>query len=291
MLPAGCAHHTEGIRPTDPVDLGSVYFYGRFFIRSDMDAQTVGLFMSCSDGAEYRLWLSTDRMVQVIRAKPAICALTEVVYTNADGDIVSHLKPPAAWVHPSIFDAGHAYYLGDFVGATAFKVSNHILFNEYRVGWTMDAVDENFGLTTREMKRSFPNLATLPVADLRFAPRRRPPQRTGGLLADELLSPARVARIAPFLNSQYATLAECASACGKGQCLPFRADTGPAIECIHRCKADADCPPHLACNCSLSKRTDCLAIAELPDDAVNGICMPAAAPPAAHRPPLSVPGD
>jgi hypothetical protein len=142
------------------------------------------------------------------------------------------------------------------------------------------------------MKRSFPNLASLPIVDLRLAPRRPPPKNTGGLLADEPpLSPARVARIAPFLNSQYATPAECASACGKGQCLPFRAATGPAMECIYRCRADRDCPPHLACNCSSGERTDCSAIARLPDDAMNGICMPAAVPPAAHRPPLSVPGD
>jgi hypothetical protein len=94
------------------------------------------------------------------------------------------------------------------------------------------------------------------------------------------LTPARVAALAPFIKRVYPSPAACEGACGRGQCLPFRGASGPAMACVTRCSRDIECPQGLACNCPNDEKPEgaCQPIATTPEDPMAGICLSSPAP-------------
>ena len=177
MLAAGCAGYPKGIRPDEKLSMESAYLYGRFLIKSPQSSlrmhgyPTVELIIRCADGAAYPIWFSTENIVQVIKIKPANCALVQVAYTDADGTVRRYRPAPLAWVRGEDFAPGRAYYLGDFMAKATFR-SDWKLFHW---SWDVNPVDGGYEPATAEMKRTFVNLAALPTDDRRFAPRRPPP--------------------------------------------------------------------------------------------------------------------
>lgn len=128
------------------------------------------------------------------------------------------------------------------------------------------------------MKRAFPGFASLPTVDRRLIPAR--PRKIGNgvkaLPGEPSMSPERVAGLAPFISRDYATPALCEAACPNGQCLPYRAQSGPVIACVIRCDKDADCPAKMACNCPNAERPagpGCHPIASTPTDAMSRVCL------------------
>jgi hypothetical protein len=268
----GC-WYTSGIRSDEKVRKDRTYLYGRFAIApaselggGQLTYLSMGLVVRCEDGASYTFKFLNKRDVQVIEAQPSRCALAEVIYTNDSGMISSRSQPLPSWVHTDVFAPGTANYLGDYFAVSKIRP---ITFGR-RLTWMANPVDDRYESTTADMQRAFPHLAVLETMDKRLAPRRRP---LGPPVAGPPLSPERVARIAPFTNRRYADPAACAAACPKGQCLPFRGETGPAMACIIACTSDQDCPQGLACNCSSARDPECKPIARTPGDAMEGICL------------------
>ena len=294
-LVAGCAINTTAVRTDQALDATSAYVYGRFVIKAapfslgGVDApvnQTVGLVIGCNDGTNYRLFFSRERIVRVLKIRPAKCAVREIQYVDDMGIIRGSKLPPPTWVHLNDFAPGHAYYLGDFF-AVASRERVQVYPARFLLTWDMDPIDDHYAETTAEMREHFVALAALPFHDQRLAPR-RPAPKHGLAGADEpLMSPERIARLAGFVKTTFATPAACAAACRTGDCLPYRASSGAAMTCVVHCMTNGDCPTGMACNCSTHSGPDCQAVAETPGDSMEGICMPvgpAATPSSAANP-------
>ncbi len=285
-LAAGCAHYTPSLGPEAKArpDLG--YFFGRFHIDGAQMAlrldglQTMGFVMRCDDGHAYTIRFSLEKRVQVIAAYPARCALEELVFTDVDGVVMgsNYVKgnPPGGFV----LAAGTAYYLGDYFAESTIKKSRRVIVTMLRMNWQLTSADDNYELTSAEMKRTFANLAGLPTQNKMLLPREHVPgdarKHAGGTRRgpEDVVSPDRAARLAGFTKRRYATPAECEAACPEtGDCFPFRGDEGPAMTCVVRCKTDKDCPEGLACNCPNGDGSACHAIASTPDDRMAGICL------------------
>jgi hypothetical protein len=286
MLGAGCAHFTGGLGPADRPSPARGYVYGRFRIEAPRAAlgmdgyQTAGLVIRCSDGGEYTIRFSIESRVEVIAANPARCALEEIVFTDADGVVKARRR--ARGDPPDGFElaAGTAYYLGDYFAESTFESSWKVIATEFHRTWKLTAAEDNYDVTSAEMRRTFPNLAGLSTQNRMLMPRKRVPgdarkhedgARRG---PGEVVSPERAARLAGFTKRRYATPAECEAACPEsGDCFPFRGDDGPAMTCVVRCKTDKDCPAGLACNCPGGGGSGCRAVASTPDDRMEGICL------------------
>ncbi len=180
---------------------------------------------------------------------------------------------------PLDFAAGRAYYLGDYFakGDLWFRSAGLTTIEHWE--WAVSpAVGNHYAATTAEMRQTFPNLAALPTADLPLVPppRRKHDNGIGPGPGEPPMSPERVARVASFIESSYATPAQCEAACPAGQCLPYRTESGAAMACVIRCDKDADCPRGTVCNCPNSEKAagpDCTPIAWTPQDQMARICL------------------
>lgn len=284
----------SAIRPDDKVDPRSAYLYGRFFIRADAQGgayeshQSIGLRLWCADRSQYTIWFSQTRDVQVLKADPSECALVRVSFANASGITTRTVDAAPELRRLQEFAAGRAYYLGDFFARGIVERTQHVGFYEIFQSWAMDPADDRFDATTADMQRTFPNLARLPTTDSRLI-RAKPAVKRGAVVItdpkESLMTPERIARVAPFVRRTFGSPAECEAACPTGQCLPFRGEKGPAMTCINRCNSDSDCPSGLACNCPNSEKADgpdCRPIATTPADRLARFCLsvePAASAP------------
>ena len=283
-IAAGCSTYTATLRPTDQVKPDLAYFYGRFQVHAKRTVfgtntkdsqQTMGFVLRCDHGVEYTIRFSPENRVQVIGAWPTYCALSEVIFTRADDQIVG--RQP---VIESGFKlaAGTAYYLGDYVAESTAKSAWRLLTAEYTRTWLLTAAEDNYEAATAELKRTFTNLAGLSTENRMLMARKCVVCDALKLAAqdtpDDVVSPERAARLAGFTKRRYATPAECEAACPKsGECFPFRHEGNPAMTCVVRCRSDKDCPQGLACNCPDGDGVACRAIASAPDDRMAGICL------------------
>jgi hypothetical protein len=131
--------------------------------------QSMGFVIRCKDHNRYTFG-SRKRGVQVLEVAPSRCWLMEAVLADQDGFIRGRLpaRPPLKRILD--FSAGRAYYLGDYFATGDFKVGRG--YREWR--FAMSPADDRYESTTAEMKRTFPNLASLPTSDSRLIPAREP---------------------------------------------------------------------------------------------------------------------
>ncbi len=281
---AGCAVYTSGIHSDASVQAGSAYLYGRFFMNALPEEgaiaggrQSMGMVIRCQSGSSYTLGSLDKRDVQVLEIKPSRCWLDEVIFADENGIVRKRLKVPPEMQRPHDFTAGRVHYIGDYFAKG--DLSFQLAANTEHWEWTMSAAaGDRYEATTVEMKRAFPNLASLPVDDLRLIPasERKRGNGIGPSPGEPPTSPARVARLAPYIRRSYATPAQCEAACPTGQCFPYRGESGPAMACVIRCDRNSDCPTGLACNCPNSESgagPDCRPIAAAPKDPMDRICL------------------
>jgi hypothetical protein len=283
VLICACVTTTSAVAPDEKLDPRFAYLYGRFQIRADDQPgpgrQSINFKVRCGDGREYMIHFTDTADVQVLKVEPARCALVSTQLT--DGIVVTHHDDVAAadmLIHE--FIAGRAYYLGDYFARGHYK--QHFYWRSR--SWAMAPADDRYEGTTAEMKRTFPGLAAWPTADKRLVVP-KPASKPGAIVINDptepVMSPERIARIAPFVGRTFATPAACEAACPTGQCLPFRGEAGPAMTCIVRCNSDKDCSEGLACNCPDSGEPGgptCHPIATTPTDRMARICLSVAAP-------------
>jgi hypothetical protein len=259
-LCAGCALTTSGIRPDTTVHPGSAYLYGRFYMNAMPEEgtfngkQSMGLMFRCEDGHSYTFGSIDRRDVQVLEIKPSRCWLTEALMADQNGIVRKHVKATPAVQRPLDFTAGRAHYIGDYFAKGEYSVQ--LAENTQTWDWDMSSgAGDRYADTTAELKRAFPNLASVPTDDLRLLPEaaRKRGNGIGPSPGEPPLSPPIVAVMAPLIRLSYATPAQCEAACPTGQCLPYRGPSGPVIVCVIRCNRNADCPTGLACSCPNSE--------------------------------------
>ncbi len=285
LCAAGCAVYTSSVRSDATVHAGSAYLYGRFYMNAlpqdvpiGSGKQSIGLELRCQNGSSYTFGSRDKRDVQVLEIKPSRCWVVGTVFADEAGLVLKEVKAAAAVQQRQLdFTAGRAHYIGDYFAKGEFSVQ--LAANTETWEWRMSpAVGDHYAATTAEMKRSFPNLASLPTDDLRLIrePERKRGNGIGPSPGEPPTSPARVAWLAPFIRRVYATPAQCEAACPTGQCLPYRGASGPAMACLIRCNRNSDCPTGMACNCPNSESgpgPGCHPIAATPKDPMDRICL------------------
>jgi hypothetical protein len=257
----------------------AAYLYGRFVFKvhqtSDQVSrkQTMGLSISCDDGKQYTFRFLFTRDVQVIEVPPSTCSLSAVMYTGPQVSRSVAMDPKT--VQATTYVAGRAYYMGDYFASGFVETNSQFMYAARDWSWDMSPADDRYDATTADLRRTFVALASLPTEDRRLFPRTSQTKR-GQVVIDDPgeppMTPARVARVAPFIKRSYASPPECERACSRGACLPFRGESGPAMTCVNRCRSDEDCPEGLACNCP-GGGVGCRAIAEAPGDRMAKICL------------------
>jgi len=164
---AGCAGYTPSILPGEKPTGQEAYLYGRFYIeakasRLALDGhQTMGFVIKCASGETYTLRFSNDVALQVIKIVPSTCTLAEFIYTNSDGQIRSRKAAPEKLMRDTRFDAGKAYYLGDFYAETTTTTIGRTTSRN----WNIKSVRDDYRNTSAALKASFPNLAAIPTED------------------------------------------------------------------------------------------------------------------------------
>jgi len=285
----GCAVYTSGVHSDATLHPGSAYLYGRFFMNALPDEngtkQSMGLVIRCDSGSSYTFGSIDKRDVQVLEIKPSRCWLVKAVLADQMGIVRGELKAEPGLQRPLDFAAGRAHYIGDYFAKGDYSVQ--LAANTQTWEWAMSSgAGDRYAETTAEMKRAFPNLASLPTDDLRLIPEaaHKRGNGIGPSPGEPPLSPPVVAFLAPFINRSYPTPAQCEAACPTGQCLPYRGQSGPEMACVIRCDRNADCPTGLACSCPNSESPpgmECRPIARPPKDPLDRLCLSprAAGPP------------
>src|SRR5262245_19320274 len=172
---SGCANYTASIKKDDKPTGHEACLYGRFYIEAKKSAlaldghQTMGFTIACASGESYIVRFSADEAVQVIKITPSTCSLTEFVYSNADGQVRSRTRAPESLMHDARFDAGKAYYLGDFYAVTTTTV----IGNTVQSNWNIKDARNDYSNTSNAMRALYPNLAGVPTEDRMLG---RPPK-------------------------------------------------------------------------------------------------------------------
>jgi hypothetical protein len=131
----------------------------------------MGFAFKCTDENYYVVRFEPSGAVQAIKIVPSACTLTEFVYTHHDGIKVYRKSVPDSWKRQIVFEAGKAYYLGDFEAETTAYREN-VPQTEFpgQVGgiklvWRLRSARNNYANTTAQLKVAYPGLAAMPTED------------------------------------------------------------------------------------------------------------------------------
>jgi len=161
----GCASYTPSITQDEKPTGQEAYLYGRFYIEAKsgklaLDGhQTMGFVIKCASEETYTFRFSNDTALQVIKVAPSTCSLTEFVYTDSDGRVKSRKRAPEKLMRDAQFDAGKAYYLGDFYAEATRSVQGRTILSN----WNIKTVRNDYTNTSAALKAAYPNLAALPT--------------------------------------------------------------------------------------------------------------------------------
>ena len=166
LLAAGCASYTPTIAKEDKPTGKEAYLYGRFHISSPVTRlamqghQRMGFSLKCADDSTYTIKFDRDEPLQVVRIAPSSCAMSEILYSDADGFIKGRKPAPDTLKKAVTYEAGKAYYLGDFYAeARQFPGGG----NMHHWTWRVTNVTNDYRQTTDKLKSAFPNLSELPT--------------------------------------------------------------------------------------------------------------------------------
>jgi hypothetical protein len=164
---AGCASWTPNIGSGEKPTGQEAYLYGRFYIEAHKEAlaldghQTMGFVIKCASGQSYTLRFSNEEALSAIKVTPSTCSLSEFIYTNSDGRIRSRKNAPQTLMHDARFDAGKAYYLGDFYAETTTTV----IGNTIQRNWNVKSAKDDYRNTSELLKARYPALSAVPTED------------------------------------------------------------------------------------------------------------------------------
>jgi hypothetical protein len=160
------------------------FVYGRFEVNAtpqelgDDSYDTMGLTLQCNDGKLYRLRFEAAQPLLVIAVEPSTCWITEVVFAESDGHILGRRLFERGMLDNMRFEAGHAYYLGDFFG----NVQQRLTADERGLGhetrWNLNGVRNHYQNTTEDLFIAYPKLSRVrTVNQLGLSAKERFPSR------------------------------------------------------------------------------------------------------------------
>jgi hypothetical protein len=124
----------------------------------------------------------------VVKIDPARCAVDTVVFTNVDGRELNRIHPrrPASDGHD--FGPGVGYYLGDYLASVGVETKSELI--RTRTTWTFKIVPvhKQYDVTTAEMRRAFPGLASLRTENTELIAESAP-ERAQSALTDDAVRP------------------------------------------------------------------------------------------------------
>lgn len=165
-LIAGCAGYTSAVGIDEKPSGKDSYLYGRFYMVNPPrnlitgNPQTMGFAFKCADENMYTIRFEPNNEVQVVRIAPSTCSLAEFVYSDHGATQVTRKPAPDGLKRTVAFEAGKAYYLGDFQAETTqsgFPVVTRT--------WRLKSARNEYARTTAQMKIGYPNLSTLPTEE------------------------------------------------------------------------------------------------------------------------------
>ena len=170
-LVSGCTAFAPTVRPDEKRDPSSAYLYGRFYVDAERryasfaGHQSIGFAIKCRNGATYTIGFSNHTPLQMIKVAPSKCQLDEIVYTDADGRVIARTMATFRLLRNEILEPGGVYYIGDFVAGARTDVRVKVIYTEFRMAWAIGKISDNYAETTREMKETFPKLASVTTED------------------------------------------------------------------------------------------------------------------------------
>lgn len=169
---AGCASLAAVVTKHEEPRADSAYLYGRFSLetheRMFMQSGAVGnagLVVRCDSDEEIIISFRERDALQLLRLKPAQCALAEMLFKNELG--VTLKSSPLKLAHVK-FDLapGTAYYAGDWVVVVERSRTGGKIYSSMKT-----RVSNFFDATTAMVRVSYPRFASFAMAPLRVKKR------------------------------------------------------------------------------------------------------------------------
>lgn len=165
-----CANYTPRLKPDEKLTEADSFLYGSFSIKTEKilvsaDGHvSMGLNLKCQDGSKYLLRFYRESPVHIIKIKPSICDIDEIVYTDADGNVreVGSFRNP---IRNLAFKPGKAYYLGDFSATARTDIGR----KSSNMQWTMSNPVDRFSYTTELIHQLYPNTTGIPNVNMGLA--------------------------------------------------------------------------------------------------------------------------
>ena len=165
---SGCVSYSKSVPLSETASTENAYIYGVFSIKAPKawlamkGHQSMAFVLTCADKKKYTIGFRIEKPLQVVKVSPAKCSLTEIIFADADGLILSSKPVPAGMFTDKTFAAGKAYYLGDY-----FAVSENTMSYPYiSTTWRIVDTKNNYIQTTQDMYSAYPNFrnfATVPL--------------------------------------------------------------------------------------------------------------------------------
>jgi hypothetical protein len=160
-----CAGYSPRARVDEVPTLSDAYLYGRLFMDAPkmwlgLDGHvSMGFSIKCSDGRPYVMRFEREDPIVVVKASPATCSWTEIIYSDADGAVHARKPAPPDVFKDVVLEGGYGYYLGDFHAQLLSTSSGGKVSTE----WKIKAIRDNYEYTTEDMLKVYPNLKALPT--------------------------------------------------------------------------------------------------------------------------------
>ncbi len=165
---SGCVTYSKSVSVTEAASAESAYIYGSFKIDAPkawlamQGHQSMGFVFTCIDKKKYTIGFKVDKPLQLVKISPTQCTLTDIVYSDADGMVMSTKPVSKGAFNDRSFVAGKAYYLGDYFA----KSENQYNYSYTTTIWKIVDVKDNYIQTTQDMFNAYPNMRdfnTLPM--------------------------------------------------------------------------------------------------------------------------------
>jgi hypothetical protein len=162
---AGCAGFSPTVGKDEKPTGKEAFLYGRFYMNAPamrltaQGHQRMGFTLQCADQQTYTIKFDRDEPLQVLKIAPASCALSEIIGSDADGFVRTRKPAPPAMTKSTAYEAGKAYYLGDF-SAEGRQIPGVTVV---QWTWRITNVTNDYRNTTDKLKIAYPNLAGIPT--------------------------------------------------------------------------------------------------------------------------------
>lgn len=161
---------TEPLRPDDSISNKMAYVYGRFSLKSQTDALSALNFQSpggialeldtqgSKDGKpKYIIQLTQEDNVFAIAVQPGIYNWGNLIFTRGMKIHSNKIMTKDNRLRQLELKENKVYYIGDYQGLAKIKFSP----GRFNYRWQLQHIEDNFQLTTQELKKRYVKLTTL----------------------------------------------------------------------------------------------------------------------------------